>query len=125
MAGGYLRALTTLTEKRDEIFEKPHPSRSVDLVDYLRNACIHTGNVALTPYVNKVQQEIDKILVYHEQTNGRHDFIYNVYFSDKLAHDDMVTRYHQCRFDQLTGWSGLCQTLLTDYSDKTDQSQQN
>lgn len=122
---GYLRALTTLTEKRDEIFEKPHPSRSVDLVDYLRNACIHTGNVALTPYVNKVQQEIDKILVYHEQTNGRHDFIYNVYFSDKLAHDDMVTRYHQCRFDQLTGWSGLCQTLLTDYSDKTDQSQQN
>ena len=118
---GYLRALMSMTEKRDSVFEKPHPSRAIDLNDYLRNACIYTGNVALTPYVNNVQQEIDKILVYHEQTNGKHDFIYNVYFSDKLAKDNTVARYHQCRFDQLTGWSDLCKTLFNEYPDNQPQ----
>ncbi len=109
---GYLRALKAMAEKTDPVFENSRPSRSVDIMDYLRNAVLYTGNVALAPYVNKVQQAIDKILVFHEQTNGKNDFIYNVYFTEKLAREDLVARYHQCRFDQLTGWGEHCKTLL-------------
>lgn len=61
----YLRALLDLTERKDPVFEYVRPDASVDLMDYLRNAFIYTGYIKLASYVNRVQEEIDKTLVYH------------------------------------------------------------
>lgn len=44
---GYLRALHAMTEKRDSVFEYVRPKLSVDLLDYLRNAFIYTGDTRL------------------------------------------------------------------------------
>lgn len=109
---GYLRALRAMTVKTDSIFEFLRPQMAIDLPDYLRNAFLYTGNISLSYHVNRVQNEIDKILVFHQQTDGKNDFVYNVYFCDTLAYEKNLRRYQNCRFDQLTGWSQLCKTLL-------------
>lgn len=109
---GYLRALRAMTAKTDPVFEFLRPQMSIDLPDYLRNAFIYTGNISLSYHVNRVQNEIDKILVFHQQTNGQKDFVYNVYFSDTLADETILRRYQNCRFDKLTGWGELCKMLL-------------
>ena len=109
---GYLRALKAMTVKKDSVFDYLHSELAIDLPDYLRNAVIYTGNIRLSSYVNQVQEEIDKILVYHEQTNGKKDFIYNMYFSDALKDETKLRRYQNCRFDRITGWSKLCKSLL-------------
>lgn len=109
---GYLRALKAMTIKTDSVFEFLRPEIAIDLPDYLRNAFLYTGNISLSYHVNRVQNEIDKILVFHQQTNGKNDFVYNVYFSDALADETKLRRYQNCRFDSLTGWGQLCKTLL-------------
>lgn len=109
---GYLRALRAMTVKTDSIFEFLRPQMAIDLPDYLRNAFLYTGNISLSYHVNRAQNEIDKILVFHQQTNGKNDFVYNVYFSETLADEKNLRRYQNCRFDQLTGWGQLCKTLL-------------
>lgn len=114
---GYLRALRAMTVKTDSVFEFLHPELAIDLPDYLRNAFLYTGNISLSYHVNRVQNEIDKILVFHQQTNGKNDFVYNVYFSDALTDETMLRRYQNCRFDRLTGWGQLCKTLLEQASD--------
>lgn len=115
---GYLRALRAMTVKNDSVFEFLRPELAIDLPDYLRNAFLYTGNTRLSYYVNQVQNEIDKKLVFHQQTNGKNDFVYNVYFSDALADEKKLQRYQNCRFDSLTGWSKLCKSLLEQESDK-------
>lgn len=109
---GYLRALKAMRVKNDSVFDYLHSELAIDLPDYLRNAVIYTGNIRLSSYVNQVQEEIDKILIYHEQTNGKKDCIYNMYFSDALKDETKLRRYQNCRFDKMTGWSQLCKTLL-------------
>ena len=109
---GYLRALRAMAVKNDSVFEFLRPKLAIDLPDYLRNAFLYTGNISLSYHVNRVQNEIDKILVFHQQTNGKNDFVYNVYFSDALTNETMLKRYQNCRFDRLTGWGQLCKTLL-------------
>lgn len=115
---GYLRALRAMTVKTDSVFEFLRPELAIDLPDYLRNAFLYTGNTRLSYYVNQVQNEIDKKLVFHQQTNGKNDFVYNVYFSDALADEKKLQRYQNCRFDSFTGWSKLCKSLLEQESDK-------
>lgn len=115
---GYLRALRAMTVKTDSVFEFLRPNLAIDLPDYLRNAFLYTGNTHLSYYVNQVQNDIDKILVFHQQTNGKNDFVYNVYFSDALADEKKLQRYQNCRFDRLTGWSKLCKSLLEQDPDK-------
>ena len=109
---GYLRALRAMTVKTDTVFEYLRPKLAIDLPDYLRNAFLYTGNTRLSYYVNEVQNEIDKILVFHQQTNGKNDFVYNVYFSEAFVDETKLRRYQNCRFDKLTGWSELCKTIL-------------
>lgn len=114
---GYLRALRAMTVKTDTVFEYLRPKLAIDLPDYLRNAFLYTGNTRLSYYVNEVQNEIDKILVFHQQTNGKNDFVYNVYFSEAFVDETKLRRYQNCRFDKLTGWSQLCKSLLEQDSD--------
>lgn len=116
---GYLRALRAMKVKNDTVFEYLHPDLAVDLPDYIRNAFIYTGDVKLSTYVNQVEEEIDKILVFHHQTNGERDYIYNVYFSDALADETKLKRYQDCRFDRLTGWGQLCNILLKQGNDNS------
>lgn len=114
---GYLRALGAMTVKTDPVFEFVRPNFAIDLQDYLRNAFIYSGNVGLSVYVNKVQEEIDRILVFHQQTNGKKDFVYNVYFSYDFADEAILRRYQNCRFDRVAGWGQLCKKLLEQGSD--------
>lgn len=114
---GYLRALRAMTVKNDTVFENLRPRLAIDLSGYLRNALIYTGNIRLSACVNQVEEEIDKILVFHRQTNGEKDFVYNVYFSDALADETILRRYQNSRFDRMTGWGQLCKTLLGQDSD--------
>ena len=109
---GYLRALKAMTVMNDTVFEYLRPDLAIDLPDYLRNAFIYTGNVRLSAYVNQVEDELDKIIVFHQQTNSKRDFVYNVYFSDAFTDENKLRRYQDCRFDKMTGWSELCKTLL-------------
>lgn len=109
---GYLRALRAMKVKKDPVFEYFQPDFAIDLPDYLRNAFIYSGDIKLSTYVNQVEEEIDKILVFHQQTNGKKDYVYNVYFDDDFADESLLMRYQNCRFDKLTGWSELCKTLL-------------
>lgn len=109
---GYIRALRAMTVKNDTVFEYLRPDFAIDLPDYLRNAFIYTGNVRLSAYVNQVEEELDKVIVFHQQTNSKRDFVYNVYFSDAFTDEELSGRYQNCRFDKLTGWSELCKILL-------------
>lgn len=114
---GYLRALRAMKVKNDPVFECFQPDIAIDLPDYLRNAVIYTGDIKLSTYVNQVEEEIDKILVFHQQTNGKKDYVYNVYFDDDFADESLLMRYQNCRFDKMTGWGQLCKTLLNQDSD--------
>lgn len=109
---GYIRALRAMTVKNDTVFEYFRPDMAIDLPDYLRNAFIYTGNVRLSAYVNQVEEELDKVIVFHQQTNSKRDFVYNVYFSDEFTDENKLRRYQNCRFDKLTGWSELCKVLI-------------
>lgn len=109
---GYIRALRAMTVKNDTVFEYLRPDFAIDLPDYLRNAFIYTGNVRLSAYVNQVEEELDKVIVFHQQTNSKRDFVYNVFFSDAFTDEELSGRYQNCRFDKLTGWSELCKILL-------------
>lgn len=109
---GYIRALRAMTIKNDTVFEYHRPDLAIDLPDYLRNAFIYTGNVRLSAYVNQVEEELDKVIVFHQQTNSKRDFVYNVYFSDAFTDEELSGRYQNCCFDKLTGWSELYKILL-------------
>lgn len=110
---GYRRALIDLYKHdNDDFFQAIRADASVDLPDFLRNAYVYSGNISLAPYVNKVDEVIGDILVTHLQSNGKHDFIYNVYVGNGLLDSEAVDRYRSCRFDKLTGWSDLCVAIL-------------
>lgn len=115
---GYIRALRAMTVKNDTVFEYLRPDLAIDLPDYLRNAFIYTGNVRLSAYVNQVEEELDQVIVFHQQTNSKRDFVYNVYFSDVFIDEELSGRYQNCRFDKLTRWSELCKILLDKDSEK-------
>lgn len=109
---GYLRAMRAMKVKNDTVFEYLRPDLAIDILDFLRNSYIYTGNVKLAAYVNQVEEELDKVIVFHQQTNSKRDFAYNVYFSDAFADKELSGRYQNCRFDKLTGWSELCKVLI-------------
>ena len=110
---GYRRALVDMYEhNKDDFFQAIRADQSVDLSDFLRNAYVYSGNMALAPYVNKVDEVIGNVLVTHIQSNGLHDFIYNVYVGNGMSDSEVLDRYRSCRFDKLTGWSELCEAIL-------------
>ena len=57
----------------------------------------------LDSYINRLDEELSHILVAHRQTDGRHNYIYNVYVNISVNDSKNRERYHACRFDQLTG----------------------
>ena len=110
---GYRRALYAMYEHdTDDFFENIRAEHSVDLSDFLHNAYVYSGNMDLAPYINRLDKVLGDVLVSHLQSNGRNDFIYNVYVGQDLLDAEVLDRYRTCRFDQLTGWSDLCTTLL-------------
>lgn len=110
---GYRRALHALYKHdKDDFFEALRAKYAIDLPDFLRNACVYSGNISLAPYVNRVDEVIGDVLVTHLQSNGQHDFVYNVYVGAGLSDGKLLDRYRTCRFDRLTGWSDLCAALL-------------
>lgn len=110
---GYRRALFAMYKHdEDDFFETIRAKYSVDLPDFLRNSYVYSGNLALAPYVNRVDKVLGDVLVSHLQSNGGHDFIYNVYVGNDLPDAEVLNRYRTCRFDRLTGWSDLCVALL-------------
>jgi len=104
-----LHVMPSYTE--NDFFETLRADWSVDLPDFLRNAYVYSGNIELAPYVNRVQEVIDEMLVIHLQSNGLHDFTYNVYVNPTPFGTEMDL-YRTCRFDQLTGWSKLFVSLF-------------
>lgn len=110
---GYRRALHAMyRHDEDDFFETFRSEYSVDLPDFLRNACVYSGNMALAPYVNRMQEALGDVLETHLQSNGEHDFVYNVYVGSNLLDADTLGLYRTGRFDRLTGWSDLCVALL-------------
>lgn len=110
---GYRRALHALYKHdKDDFFEALRAKYAVDLPDFLRNAYVYSGNMALAPYVNRMQEALGDVLVTHLQSNGQHNFVYNVYVGSNLLDADTLGLYRSGRFDRLTGWSDLCVALL-------------
>lgn len=110
---GYRRALYDMYEHdSDDFFQAIRADQSIDLPDFLRNAYVYSGNMALASYVNEVDEVIGNMLISHLQSNGKHDFIYNVYVGNGLSDSGILDRYRSCRFDKLTGWSDLCAAIL-------------
>ncbi len=110
---GYQRALYAMyNHNEDDFFEKIRADHAVDLSDFLHNAYIYSGDMGLAAYLNRLDKVIGDMLVCHLQSNGKHDFIYNVYVCKDLLDAEVLGRYRTCRFDLLTGWSDLCGALL-------------
>lgn len=80
---------------------------SMELANFLRNALIHSGNMRMLPYVNRLQDVIDEITVCHLQSNGKDDYYFNVFAGPGMYEETMIEYYRTCRFDRLTGWSDL------------------
>ena len=112
---GYMRALRSKYEiDINDFFQTLRPNNTVDLVDYLHAAYVYSGNMRLASYINRLDEVIADIVVTHRQTDGKHDYLYNVYTelyrSDRA--DAIRERYHRCRFDQLTGWGTFYEDLM-------------
>lgn len=110
---GYRRAFEALFRPEgDDYFENVRADDAIDLPDFLRNACLYSGNIHLVPYLNRLHEVLEAVLVCHLQSDGLHNHIYNVCAGPKLRIPEDLTRYRTCRFDRLTGWSGLHEDLL-------------
>ncbi len=110
---GYRRALYAMYQHdADDFFENTRAKRAVDLPDFLHNAYVYSGDMGLATYLNRLDKVLGDMLVCHLQSDGKHDFIYNVYVSNDLLDAEVLGRYRTCRFDRLTGWSDLCASLL-------------
>lgn len=108
----YLDALRALYRHDEEdFFDNFRADSAIDLPDFLRNACLYSGNVQLTPYLNRMQEILEDILVCHLQSDGEHNHIYNVCVG-WLYDPKELGLYRDCRFDQLTGWSLLIEELF-------------
>lgn len=112
---GYMRALRSKYEiDINDFFQILRPNNTVDLVDYLHAAYVYSGNMRLASYINRLDEVMADIVVTHRQTDGKHDFLYNVYtylYRSDYA-DALRERYHRCRFDQLTGWGTFYEDLM-------------
>lgn len=110
---GYMRALRLAYETdMDDFFEEMLPFYTVDLVDYLHSALTHSGNLGLAPYINRLDEVLADIIVAHHQTDGKHDYFFNVYTAIRDYFDEERNAYRQCRFEQLTGWVDFYESLL-------------
>lgn len=112
---GYMRALRyKYTKNSKDFFQRLRPNNAVDLVSYLHAAFVQSGNMRLAPYINRLDEVIADIVVTHRQTDGKHDYLYNVY--TYLNRTDQANafreRYHSCRFDKLTGWGTFYEDLM-------------
>lgn len=109
---GYQRAFKAMYQhNEDNFFDNFRADYAIDLPDFLRNACLYSGNVQLVPYLNRLHEALEDVLVCHLQSDGLHNHIYNV-CAGYLAIPEELATYRTCRFDQLTGWSKLHEDLL-------------
>ena len=121
---GYLRALFSKYEvDYDDFFQELRVTRAVDIVNFIHSAAIQSGNMRLASYVNRLDEVLKNIVVAHRQTDGKHDYIYNVYTNLSFYSFSQEEResYHKCRFDQLTGWGNFYEGLV-DYVFKLHDS---
>lgn len=110
---GYRRALRAMySHDEEDFFESLRAQHAVDIADFLRNAVIYSGNDNLITYVNRVDKALENVIALHLQSNGKHDYIYNVYVGMDMGDAEVLERYRSCRFDRLTGWGTLCAALL-------------
>ena len=70
----------------------------------------------MAPLLSRLEDVLSDILVVHIQSNGKHDFIFNVMAGDTLFKGDHLSRYRTCRFDRLTGWASLNEVLESYHS---------
>lgn len=70
--------------------------------------------MSLASYINRLDKVLADIVVTHRQTDGKYDFLYNVYtnLSNYSSSEEARERYHDCRFDQLTGWGTFYEDLM-------------
>ena len=112
MCQGYLRAYyEKLRINEDDFFENLRPTYTLDFRDFLRYAYMYSGNLRMAPLLSRLDAVLSDILVTHIQSNGKHDFIFNVMAGKILFTSDHLSRYRTCRFDRLTGWSSLNEAL--------------
>lgn len=112
MGWGYLRAYDEKIQlKRDDPFENLRQSGSFDLPDFIRYSYMYSGNLRMSPLISKLSDVLSDILVVHLQSNGMHNYIYNVTAGKFLTGGDRLNRYRYCRFDKLTGWADLNEAL--------------
>ena len=52
----------------------------------------------LDSYINRLDEVLSDILVSHRQTDGRHNYIYNVYVNISVNIVKTENEYHACRF---------------------------
>lgn len=112
---GYMRALVDKYERdHSDFFQNTRAFYAVDLPGYLHAAFVHSGNMSLASYINRLDKVLADIVVTHRQTDGKYDFLYNVYtnLSNYSSSEEARERYHDCRFDQLTGWGTFYEDLM-------------
>ncbi|MGM9847562.1 MAG: clostripain-related cysteine peptidase [Muribaculaceae bacterium] len=113
MGWGYLRAYDEkLERKEDDPFENLRQPNSFDLPDFIRYSYMYSGNLRLAPFISRLNDVLSDILAVHIQSNGKHDYIFNVTAGKYLTDGDRLNRYRYCRFDKLTGWADLNEVLL-------------
>ena len=75
---GYMRALVDKYERdHSDFFQNTRAFYAVDLPGYLHAAFVHSGNMSLASYINRLDEVLADIVVTHRQTDGKHDFLYN------------------------------------------------
>ena len=113
----YLRAYYEKLEiNNKDFFENLRPENTLDLPDFIRYAYMYSGNARMAPLLSRLEDVLSDILVVHIQSNGKHDFIFNVMAGDTLFKGDHLSRYRTCRFDRLTGWASLNEVLESYHS---------
>lgn len=112
MSQGYLRAYDEKVQLNyGDFFENLRPKGTLDIPDFIRYAFMYSGNQRMASLLSRLDSVLSDIVVVHIQSNGKHDFIFNVLAGNTLSNQDNLNRYRTCRFDRLTGWSSLVEVL--------------
>lgn len=109
---GYYEAFGYVVQHAAGMLPSDMTSDVVDLPTYLRAAVIHSGNLNLIPYVNRLDALLDTLLVVHLQSNKSDNHTYNILWSDYYFSDEEIGAYRTCRFDRLTRWSDFREKLM-------------
>ncbi len=81
-----------------------------DLQHFLKYAFSFSANLALTPYIHKLEDVLSEVVIAHYQADGKNNYRLNIYSPNDCVKG--MSEYKKCRFDKLTSWSSVLEEMV-------------